>query len=73
MLFLFPHCPWWFGLYKKSTQMVDLQIQVEAWLRDASLFRNEPVDYAFDLDILSNNEKANTEGCQVVHCLPGNI
>jgi len=70
MLFLrSPPYSWWFVLYKKSTKMSDYQLNLESWLQDASLFRNEPLDYAINFDDFLN-EKANIEGFQATLSLP---
>lgn len=72
MLFLrYPRYPRWFGLYTKSTKMVDYQINLEAWLQDASLFLDEPVDYAINFEDLLSNEKENAEGGKTTLGLTG--
>lgn len=65
---LSPHYPRWFGLYKK-TKMVDFQQNLEAWLSEASLFANEPID-SINSDV-SSNEKATFKDIKPVLNVPG--
>jgi len=61
---------WWFVFYKMSTKMTDYLVNLESWLQDASLFRNnEPLDYAINFDDFLN-EKPNTEEFQTTLSLP---
>lgn len=70
MLFpLFPLFPGWLELQKKTKKMVDFQVNLDHWLQDASLFRDEPIDSINIEDFF--NGKANTEGKQTALGQPG--
>jgi len=64
MLFpLSPLFPGWLELQKKTKKMVDYQVNLDLWLQDASLFRDEPID-SINIDDFFSNEKADTGGEQ---------
>ena len=71
MLFpLSPLSPGWFELHRKTTKMVDYQTNLELWLQDASLFRDEPID-SINIDDFFSYEKADTGRKQTTLAEPG--